>query len=1056
MTEANESLSVKDFLALFQFPFHEYVSDINEGIVEYLSDRPGTSQISAVNSGNQNVGGDNLEEFDEYLSDQVGILHSSDVSTDSESLSDENEGDISECSSVDTGLSDISIGNSDISDFPPEDFEIELKAFPDDPKLLKSSLSANRKLQKKLSEALEKIKNTLDEKEAQMKKFHKAKDDEIARRAWREPMLKTRAAFLSPYFAEPGPIGMFPPSNEDTIAKLRNNEIIAYDHPPRTWSSFDKAQLLKGVYEVAFDYVLKPYTRRLEFLQDKIKDKRKDKTLIKYQEIEMKEEIKRIKYTIKQKCKKSTEEIIKEAGDNIDWMRISAQFFEGLRSEEDCELMWNNCLSIFVNKKRFSTAEDRKLEKLVKKYREKNWDLIAKELQTGRTAIQCCIRYHRHLNKNIAKKGLWSAEEDAKLLRVVEELRIGDYIPWLQVHLYIEGRTNDQISKHYRIAAEKSLDKSPWTKEEDALILACAKKFSTKNWTKIEKYLPNRTYQNIKNRYVWFLNPTMKIGPWSDEEHFKLIELVKKHGFGKWTLIARQLPGRPSAAIRRHINTLIIRDQNTKEIRFKSPEEIKEMSKLVSVNNFVTACWKRRKDIVDSAYETLKSALEKISYDLKEPITLDNLSLISYPGLRLLQKELLKRKKKSVRWNINTGGKTRFSASRPVFNDNKSMSNSEDETDVDLGGNEIESNWMNPEVRVQKLSTNNKETKELEEDEKAWLQKVLHSKIEEEVNRAPIPSYISRIIDKLGLCSTLEYSMYEEYLQQQMMHCKASNKEEDDNLYFMNGRNYKTSMPEVIHRFVHPRGSDDQVLVLPPNCTTLDAMNAILASDSMLRKAADLVDHSVAYLRYLFDLTKKRPKCVKCSLAGKVNTSYEDYKTALDNMKSRLVVPTEEMKKSAMVETVFPAYQLKECWCDELVESKATVDLLTKRFITLFLWPYFLQSVEPTKQQLELLLRTGCYKYKLKKPPNQSQRGKRKCESEDEGCSKKKCTREDSEDTEAEEENYESDRLSCSSPTTTVQGSPSQSHAAQNKTEDVEVVCLSDTPEDFCYAEPME
>lgn len=45
--------------------------------------------------------------------------------------------------------------------------------------------------------------------------------------------------------------------------------------------------------------------------------------------------------------------------------------------------MWNNCLSIFVNKKPFSAAEDRKLNNLVKKYHERNWDLIAEELQVS-------------------------------------------------------------------------------------------------------------------------------------------------------------------------------------------------------------------------------------------------------------------------------------------------------------------------------------------------------------------------------------------------------------------------------------------------------------------------------------------------------------------------------------------------------------------------------------------------------------------------------------------------------------------------------------------------
>ncbi|XP_055953821.1 uncharacterized protein LOC129989356 isoform X1 [Argiope bruennichi] len=1052
MTEANENLSIQDFLASLQIPFNENGHEENKGIDECFSDAFGTSQNPVVNSGNQNADNYNLEDLDEYFSDGIGILDSSDVSTDDESCNGESEGEKSECSSDNLGSSDISDENSDILDVPSEDHENALKDFPNDLKFLKSCLSANRKLKEKLTEVLEKIRNSLDENETLMKKFQEAKADEIARRECREPLLATRALFLSPYFAEPGPIGICPPQNEDTIAKLRNNDITAYYHPPNPWSSYEKSKLLKSVYEVSLDYALKPYTQRLDFLKDKIKEQRKNGCLIKYQEIEMKEEIARIKYNIKEKCKKSTKEIIKEAGENIDWMRISAQFFDGRRSEEDCEFMWNNCLNIFVNKKPFSTAEDKKLKEIAKKHHERNWDLIAEELQTGRTAIQCCIRYQSTLNRNMIKTGPFTPEEDKKLRRVVEELRIGDFIPWIQVQQYIGGRTSEQISQHYRVTLKETLNKSPFTKEEDALILACVKKIGSSNyWYKIQKYLPDRDIGRIKHRYFWALNPASKIGPWSDEENFKLIELVKKYGFGKWNVIAKQMPGRPRMVCKRHINTLLIKDEETNEVRFKSPEEVRE---LTNTGKFTIYYEERRKNIINSAYETLKSALEKIQYHLKTPITLDNLSEISFPGLRLLQKVLLRQKNKSIKWDLNTSGWTKILMERPDLGDDKNTSNSESDFEVNPESNKIESNWMDPEIKTQNLYLDHKERKEMDEDEETWIQKVLLSKLEEEANREPVPYNVKSMISRLGLGATLEYSLCEEYLQQQMG-CKTSNQKDDDILCTMNGHNYRISLPKVLHHFVHTRVSEDQILILPPNCTTMDAMNRILESDSMLRKTADFVDHSIVYLRYLLGLTGKQPKCVRCTLEKKNKTNHESYQVALDNMKSHLLIPTVELKKSAMVETLFPAYQLKECWCDELIESKKTVELLTKRFMTLFFWPYFLQSIEPTKQQTELLTRSGSYKYKQKKRKKKLL-SRDKNESENEGCSKRKRRRKNLTDTETEEEDSESDRLSCSSSSTTVQRSQSHPHTAQNKADEVEVVCLSDTPEDFPYAEPME
>lgn len=91
-------------------------------------------------------------------------------------------------------------------------------------------------------------------------------------------------------------------------------------------------------------------------------------------------------------------------------------------------------------------------------------------------------------------------------------------------------------------------------------------------------------------------------------------------------------------------------------------------------------------------------------------------------------------------------GKTRFPDRRSEVYDNESTSNTEDETETNLKMNEVKSNWMNPiEIKNYSLDVNNSGKKEFEEDEKSWLQKVLHSKIEEEANREPIPSYINKI-----------------------------------------------------------------------------------------------------------------------------------------------------------------------------------------------------------------------------------------------------------------------------------------------------------------------
>lgn len=69
-------------------------------------------------------------------------------------------------------------------------------------------------------------------------------------------------------------------------------------------------------------------------------------------------------------------------------------------------------------------------------------------------------------------------------------------------------------------------------------------KNGAKNWKLIAERLPDRTEVQCLHRWQKVLKPTLVKGPWTAEEDRKVIELVKKYGPKKWSLIASQLPGR--------------------------------------------------------------------------------------------------------------------------------------------------------------------------------------------------------------------------------------------------------------------------------------------------------------------------------------------------------------------------------------------------------------------------------------------------------------------------------------------------------------------------------
>jgi len=83
-----------------------------------------------------------------------------------------------------------------------------------------------------------------------------------------------------------------------------------------------------------------------------------------------------------------------------------------------------------------------------------------------------------------------------------------------------------------------------WTKEEDDALRAAVEEHGAKNWKLISQRLPDRTEVQCLHRWQKVLKPTLVKGPWTADEDRKVIELVKKYGAKKWSLIASNLPGR--------------------------------------------------------------------------------------------------------------------------------------------------------------------------------------------------------------------------------------------------------------------------------------------------------------------------------------------------------------------------------------------------------------------------------------------------------------------------------------------------------------------------------
>jgi len=99
--------------------------------------------------------------------------------------------------------------------------------------------------------------------------------------------------------------------------------------------------------------------------------------------------------------------------------------------------------------------------------------------------------------------------------------------------------------------------KGSWTPGEDTILRAKFRQFGNK-WSKIAEHLPGRSGKQCRERFVNHLDPNLKKCEWSDDEEAILIGMHKHHG-NKWTLIAKNLPGRSDNDVKNHWYSTITR-----------------------------------------------------------------------------------------------------------------------------------------------------------------------------------------------------------------------------------------------------------------------------------------------------------------------------------------------------------------------------------------------------------------------------------------------------------------------------------------------------------------
>lgn len=109
--------------------------------------------------------------------------------------------------------------------------------------------------------------------------------------------------------------------------------------------------------------------------------------------------------------------------------------------------------------------------------------------------------------------------------------------------------SNQGGNSPHQHSSSTSQKRGPWSADEDRRLMELIALYGPSNWVRISTFLGTRTAKQCRERYHQNLKPSLNRSPITPEEGALIEELVNRYG-KRWAEIARQLNGRSDNAIK--------------------------------------------------------------------------------------------------------------------------------------------------------------------------------------------------------------------------------------------------------------------------------------------------------------------------------------------------------------------------------------------------------------------------------------------------------------------------------------------------------------------------